>query len=50
MNFTKLMDGNIDIDDLNIIKRTRGVEAVIPNVYKGEIMRYGNESKTGWCE
>lgn len=33
-------------EDLNVIRRTPGVEVVIPSVYKGEIMKYQQESKT----
>lgn len=32
-------------DDLNIIKETPGVQAVIPNVYKGEVVKYQDKSK-----
>ncbi|MFH1423636.1 MAG: ABC transporter permease [Candidatus Nealsonbacteria bacterium] len=41
------MMGNVQLseEDLNTIKKTPGVEIVIPNVYKGEIMKYQNESK-----
>lgn len=40
--------GSIELtkDDLDAIKKTKGVEAVIPWVYKGEIMKYQGESKT----
>ncbi|OGI47034.1 hypothetical protein A2121_02630 [Candidatus Nomurabacteria bacterium GWB1_40_6] len=40
--------GNIQLseEDLNVIKKTPGVEAVLPNVYKGEIVKYQNTSKT----
>ena len=42
------MMGNVQLseEDLNVIKKTPGVEAVIPNLYKGEIIKYQNESKT----
>ncbi|MBZ9578520.1 ABC transporter permease [Patescibacteria group bacterium] len=33
-------------DDLNAIRKTRGVEVVIPNVYKAEVMKSQGESKT----
>lgn len=33
-------------EDLNTIKGTKGVEAMIPNVYKAEIMKYQGQSKT----
>ena len=33
-------------EDLNIIRKTPGVKIVIPSVYKGEIVKYQNESKT----
>ena len=44
---TTLM-GNIQLteEDLNVIKKTPGVEVVIPNVYKGEIVKYQDKSKT----
>lgn len=42
------MMGGVELteEDLNSIKKTPGVEAVIPNVYKGEIMNYQGKSKT----
>jgi len=42
------MMGNVQLseEDLNVIKKTPGVEIVIPNLYKGEIVKYQNESKT----
>ena len=42
------MMGNVQLseEDLNVIEKTPGVEVVIPNVYKGEIIKYQNESKT----
>ncbi|PIY75086.1 MAG: hypothetical protein COY85_01265 [Candidatus Portnoybacteria bacterium CG_4_10_14_0_8_um_filter_40_50] len=44
---TTMMGGvELSEEDLNVIKRTPGVEVVIPNVYKGEIMKYQQESKT----
>ena len=33
-------------EDLDAIRKTTGVEAVIPNVYKGVIMKYEDQSKT----
>jgi len=32
-------------EDLNIIKKTEGVELVIPNVYKGQLVKYEGSSK-----
>jgi len=32
-------------EDLNIIKKTEGVELVIPNVYKGQLVKYEGASK-----
>ena len=44
---TTLIGGvELSEDDLNAIKKTKGVEIVIPWVYKGEIMKYQGESKT----
>jgi len=42
------MMGGIELsdEDLEVIRNTRGVEVVIPNLYKGEIVKYQNESKT----
>ena len=42
------MMGGVELteEDLNVIKKTPGVGAVIPNVYKGEIMKYQGKSKT----
>ena len=42
------MMGGVELteEDLNSIKKTPGVEAVVPNVYKGEIMNYQGKSKT----
>ncbi len=47
-DFMTTMMGGVELTeaDLNTIKKTQGVEAVVPNVYKGEIMRYQNKSKT----
>lgn len=41
------MMGGVELteEDLNVIRKTKGVEAVIPNVYKGEIMKYEGNSK-----
>jgi len=33
-------------EDLNTIKKTQGVQAVIPNVYKGILMKYQGQTKT----
>jgi len=33
-------------DDLKAIEKTKGVEVVVPNVYKGEVMKSQGESKT----
>ncbi len=44
---TTLMGGvELSEEDLNVVKKTPGVQVVIPNVYKGEIVKYQNESKT----
>jgi len=42
------MMGNVQLseEDLNVIEKTPGVEIVIPNIYKGEVVKYQNESKT----
>jgi len=42
------MMGGVELteDDLNAIKKTEGVEAVVPNIYKGEVMKYQGTSKT----
>jgi len=41
------MMGGVELTegDLNAIKKTEGVEAVVPNVYKGELMKYQGASK-----
>jgi len=41
------MMGGVELteEDLNVIRKTAGVEAVIPNVYKGELMKYEGASK-----
>lgn len=45
--FTTLIGGvELTEEDLNTVARTQGVEAVIPNVYKGAIMKYQGQSKT----
>jgi len=45
--FTTMMGGvELTEEDLATIKKTQGVQAVIPNVYKGEIMKYEGQSKT----
>jgi len=33
-------------DDLKVIEKTKGVEAIVPMVYKGEVMKYQGDSKT----
>lgn len=44
---TTMMGGSeLTEEDLNVIKDTKGVEAVIPNIYKAQIMKYQNQSKT----
>ncbi len=42
------MMGGVELteEDLNVIKKTSGVEAVVPNVYKGGLMKYKDKSKT----
>ncbi len=47
-DFMTTMMGGVELTeaDLNTIKKIQGVEAVVPNVYKGEIMRYQDKSKT----
>ena len=43
---TTMMGGvELSEEDLNVIRKTKGVEAVIPNAYKGEIMKYEGTSK-----
>lgn len=41
------MMGGVELtdDDLGVIRRTPGVEVVIPNVYKGEVTKYQDQSK-----
>jgi len=44
---TTMMGGvKLSGEDLDTIKKTPGVEVVIPNVYKGEVVKYQNASKT----
>lgn len=45
--FTTLI-GSVELteEDLKAIEKTKGVEVVIPWVYKGEVMKYQGESKT----
>ena len=44
---TTMMGGmELTEEDLNTIRKTPGVEAVLPNVYKAEIMKYQGGSKT----
>ncbi|MFH1036628.1 MAG: ABC transporter permease [Patescibacteria group bacterium] len=44
---TSMMGGmELSETDLNSIRKTEGVEAVLPNVYKGEMMKYEGQSKT----
>lgn len=42
------MIGNVQLsdEDLDVIKKTPGVEVVIPNIYKGEVVKYQSASKT----
>lgn len=46
-DFMTTMMGGVELtdEDLDVVRKTTGVEMVIPNVYKGEIMKYGEESK-----
>jgi len=41
------MMGGVELteEDLNVIRKTPGVEVVIPNVYKGEVVKYQEQSK-----
>ena len=44
---TTMMGGvELSKEDLEVIEKTPGVEVVIPNVYKGEVVKYQNKSKT----
>jgi putative ABC transport system permease protein len=44
---TTMMGGaQLTEEDLNTIKNTKGVEAMVPNVYKAEIMKYQDKSKS----
>jgi putative ABC transport system permease protein len=44
---TTMMGGSeLTEEDLNAIKKTQGVQAVLPNVYKSELAKYGDKSKT----
>jgi putative ABC transport system permease protein len=44
--FTSIFSGAVlSQEDMNIIARTPGVAAVIPNIFKGETMNYGGKSK-----
>ena len=44
---TTIMGGlELTEEDLNTIKKTEGVEMVIPNLYKAEIMKYQGKSKS----
>lgn len=47
-DFMTTMIGRVELteDDLDAIKRSEGVEAVVPTVYKGEVMKYQGKSKT----
>ncbi len=42
------MMGGVELTeaDLNTIKNTEGVQAVVPNVFKGELMNYQDKTKT----
>ncbi len=44
---TTMMGGaELTDEDLNIIKKTEGVQAVLPNVYKTELAKYRDETKS----
>ena len=44
---TTMMGGTkLTEEDLNTIKKTQGVQAVIPNVYKATLIKYQNQTKT----
>ncbi len=44
---TTMMGGSqLTEEDLDAIKNTKGVEAVVPNVYKSALMKYQDETKT----
>ena len=47
-DFMTTMMGGVELteEDLNVIRKTAGVEVVLPNLYKGEIMNYQGKSKT----
>jgi putative ABC transport system permease protein len=47
-DFLTTLVGGVQLseEDLNTIERTPGVQAVVPFVYKGVLMKYQNESKT----
>jgi len=43
---TTLMGGTkLTEEDLNVVKKTRGVEAVLPMIYKAEVVKYQGDSK-----
>lgn len=43
---TTMMGGSqLTEEDLNAIEKTKGVEVVVPNVYKSALMKYQNKSK-----
>jgi putative ABC transport system permease protein len=44
---TTMMGGSqLSEEDLNTIKMTKGVEAIVPNVYKSALMKYQEKTKT----
>ncbi|MDO8424870.1 MAG: ABC transporter permease [bacterium] len=47
-DFITTMMGRVELteDDLEAIKKSKGVEAVVPTVYKGEVVKYQGKSKT----
>lgn len=46
--FMTTIMGNLELteQDLNIIKKTEGVAMVVPNLYKGELVKYQGKSKS----
>lgn len=47
-NMATMMAGGMELseDDIEAIEKTEGVDAVVPTNYKGEVLRYGGETKT----
>lgn len=43
---TMMGDAELTDEDLNIIKKTEGVQAVLPNVYKAELAKYRDKTKS----